>query len=38
MPENLMNSSHKTSNDKYRDGWERTFGKPDKDESKKGDD
>ena len=27
MSENLMNSSHKASNQKSRDGWDRTFGK-----------
>ena len=30
MSENLMNSSHKASNQKSRDGWERTFGDPEK--------
>ena len=28
MAENMMNSAHKSSNDKYRDGWERTFREP----------
>lgn len=27
MRENLMNKSHKTTTQAYRDGWDRTFGK-----------
>lgn len=27
MPENMMNSDHKATNDKYRDNYDRTFGK-----------
>lgn len=30
MTENLFNSSHKATNEEYRDGYERTFGKKDK--------
>ena len=26
MPENLMNSAHKSSTDNYRTGWDATFG------------
>lgn len=25
MPENLMNKAHKTGNEKYREGYDRTF-------------
>ena len=28
MSENLMNSAHKATNEKYREGWDRIFKKP----------